>query len=380
MESDERLARLARAGHAAAFEAIVERYRRPLLAYCRRLLPDSRAEDAVQQTFLSAYRALPRAGDVQLRAWLYRIAHNAAVDALRRPGWDDAQLDPRVDGVARPDQVVLRRERFDQVIAAVRNLPPRQRDAIVLRELEGRSHEQIAAELGLTAGAARQLIGRARANVRRAMAALLPPGLIERVLAAPGGSDPRVAELATGGVLATGAAKAGVAALATGVVVVGGMGIPTRSSEQRAAAPPASPTAVQPHPEARAAAAPGARANPERPDREATAVRPASEDTERTRARSPGGDRDDDSGPDEQSGPDDREPRGGDDSGEDRAPPETTDPEAEPDPETEAPEQAELETDEQAPNAEAPDRDQELGEEPQEDLTAAPAGEPTNEK
>src|SRR3954469_5656464 len=80
-QSDERLVDLVRAGSEPAFEAVVARYRSPLLRYCRRMLPDGGAEDAVQQAFVSAYAAMKR-GDAQLdlRPWLYRIAHNTALN------------------------------------------------------------------------------------------------------------------------------------------------------------------------------------------------------------------------------------------------------------------------------------------------------------
>src|SRR5687768_83730 len=81
--SDERLVALARAGDEQAFASIVERYRTPLLRYCRSFLPAAAAEDAVQQTFINAYRALSRPGAASpeaLRPWLYRIAHNAALN------------------------------------------------------------------------------------------------------------------------------------------------------------------------------------------------------------------------------------------------------------------------------------------------------------
>src|SRR6201990_2862542 len=83
-QSDERLVVLARAGHERAFEAIVERYRGGLLRVARRYLPDARAEDALQQAFLAAWSALQRGDDVRdLRAWLYRIVHNTALNQLR---------------------------------------------------------------------------------------------------------------------------------------------------------------------------------------------------------------------------------------------------------------------------------------------------------
>jgi len=81
-QSDARLVELARGGHDRAFEAIVERYRRPLHAYCRRFLPEARAEDAVQQAFLNAWNAVRTGSEVrELRPWLYRITHNAALNA-----------------------------------------------------------------------------------------------------------------------------------------------------------------------------------------------------------------------------------------------------------------------------------------------------------
>src|ERR1700704_4752851 len=102
-QTDERLVDLVRAGHEAAFEAIVARYRRPLLRYCGGILSGGRAEDAVQQTFLKAFDAMRR-GDSQLnlRPWLYRIAHNTALNALRHKSLTDQPLDPRMDGVERP--------------------------------------------------------------------------------------------------------------------------------------------------------------------------------------------------------------------------------------------------------------------------------------
>ena len=80
-QTDDRLVELAAAGHDRAFEAIVERYRRPLLRYLRRLLSDTLAEDVVQATFINAWSSLRTGTEVrELRPWLYRIAHNAAIN------------------------------------------------------------------------------------------------------------------------------------------------------------------------------------------------------------------------------------------------------------------------------------------------------------
>ena len=144
-QSDERLVDLVRAGSEPAFETIVERYRRALMRYVSRLLPPERAEDVVQQSFVSAYEAMHRGGaELNLRPWLYRIAHNTALNALRDRGLRHDELDEahRRRRAARPG--ARAHAGLRDVLVAVQALPDRQRDAIVLRELEGRSYEEIA--------------------------------------------------------------------------------------------------------------------------------------------------------------------------------------------------------------------------------------------
>ncbi len=94
-QSDARLIELAREGHERAFEALVHRYRRQLLAYCRRLSPtEAGAEDVLQQALLQAWVAIGREAEVRdVRAWLYRIVHNVAISHLRRPGGELVELD-----------------------------------------------------------------------------------------------------------------------------------------------------------------------------------------------------------------------------------------------------------------------------------------------
>ena len=174
-QTDERLVDLVRAGNDGAFEAIVARYRRPLLRYCSGLLPEGRAEDAVQQTFLRAYDALRASeGEMNLRPWLYKIAHNQSLNALRDRSLAFEELPESIDGVERPDQAFEKHERLRDTLAAVSALPERQRNAIVLRELEGRSYEEIAIELGVTGGAVRALLNRARGTLRSGATALTP--------------------------------------------------------------------------------------------------------------------------------------------------------------------------------------------------------------
>src|SRR3954467_9241664 len=221
-QTDERLVDLARAGHEPAFEAIVARYRRPLLRYCGRILSDGRAEDAVQQTFVKAYDAMRRGdNELNLRPWLYRIPHNTALNGLRDKSLKHEPLDPQLDGVERPDQAAERRQGVRDLLAAVEALPSRQRDAIVLRELEGRSYEEIAGALGVTGGAVRQLLNRARTTLRAAATAITPVGLLVRVPfdSASDSVSGRVAELVGGAGVA---AKFGTAVLVTGAVAGGG--------------------------------------------------------------------------------------------------------------------------------------------------------------
>lgn len=228
-QSDERLVDLVRAGNEAAFEAIVARHRRPLQRYCARFLSESRAEDAVQQSFLSAYNSLrSSSGDMNLRPWLYRISHNTSLNMLRERGTSYEQLSEEIDGVERPDQAAERSERLREVVSAVSSLPARQRDAILLREMEGRSYEEIAVELGVSGGAVRQLLSRARSTLRAGTSALTPYGLAARVPWSAGSDQTvadRIGDLCTAG--AGGAlAKACATVLVTGAVVGGVAGVP----------------------------------------------------------------------------------------------------------------------------------------------------------
>ena len=230
-QSDERLVDLVRAGYEPAFEAIVERYRRPLVGYAAKIVPGGRAEDVVQHAFVNAYEAIRRGdGELRLRPWLYRIAHNTALNALRDRSLSDRELCEEIDGVERPDQAFERSEGLASMVAAVQALPERQRDAIVLRELEGRSYEEISAALGVGDGAVRQLLNRARNTLRAAASSLVPVGLVTRMpWALPAeGASARVAELCGAGA-ASGAgvvaAKVCATALVTGAVVAGGVAV-----------------------------------------------------------------------------------------------------------------------------------------------------------
>jgi RNA polymerase sigma factor (sigma-70 family) len=245
-QSDERLVDLARSGSEPAFEAIVARYRAPLTRYCRRILPEARAEDAVQQAFVSAFAALRRNdAHIDLRPWLYRITHNTALNALRDRGLRHSELDERIDGVERPDQVLERRQGLRDVIAAIKALPNRQRDAMILRELEGRSYEEIAVELGVTGGAVRQLLNRARTTLRAGVTAVTPLPLMARLWSGEGEpAAARVGELLGAGGAGALATKVAATAIVTGVVAGGIAGGPARHHGADGVADPPAATAA----------------------------------------------------------------------------------------------------------------------------------------
>jgi RNA polymerase sigma factor (sigma-70 family) len=174
-QGDARLTDLARAGSEPAFEAIVARYRRSLVHYCASVVGEGDAEEAVQEALLKAHAALLRGDPVRrLSPWLHVIAHNTALSYLRARASRPQATRADYDWGATVDSSAEHREELGEVLDAVQSLPDRQRDAIVMRELEGRSYHEIAAHLGSSEGAVRQLLHRARRSVRERVAALLP--------------------------------------------------------------------------------------------------------------------------------------------------------------------------------------------------------------
>ncbi len=228
--SDEELVRLARAGNEQAFDAIVHRYRAPLVSYCRRWLDAHRAEEVVQHTLMKAFLCVrDDHRPLILRPWLYRVAHNAALNAVEKKGSDWEELDENYDGVPQPPQVAEQRARFLTVVGEIEALPARQRQALLLNEFEGRCYADIALQLGTSESGVRGLLRRARHQLREAAAALLLPVPVLRELVRSDGV--RAGDLlgtagAAGGVGAAGGfAKVAAGVLAAGTIAGGGTAI-----------------------------------------------------------------------------------------------------------------------------------------------------------
>ncbi|HLI61119.1 MAG TPA: sigma-70 family RNA polymerase sigma factor [Solirubrobacteraceae bacterium] len=151
-----------------ALAILYARHHQALYRYCATLVRDEAdAQDALQATWLRALLALRRGQrDAPLRPWLFRIAHNESVSILRRRvrGRESALMPAGAPRSA--EEGVLARERFAQVLDDLHSLPERARSALVLRELTGLSHEEIAGALGITVPAARQSIYEARRGLQ----------------------------------------------------------------------------------------------------------------------------------------------------------------------------------------------------------------------
>jgi RNA polymerase sigma factor (sigma-70 family) len=170
LRSDDQLIALFRAGSDEAFSAIHERYRQRLFAYVRQMLaagPRADAEDVLQDVFVRAYGSLRRdARHINLRAWLYRVAHNRCIDHLRRPVPPAAEVfelsrTPLQD----PIETAQRRDDLRRLVADVGRLPEQQRSALLMREIDGLAYADIAGVLDVTVPAVKSLLVRARVGL-----------------------------------------------------------------------------------------------------------------------------------------------------------------------------------------------------------------------
>ncbi|MGH2909022.1 MAG: RNA polymerase sigma factor, partial [Solirubrobacteraceae bacterium] len=177
LQSDERLITLLRRGNTSAFEVLVSRYESRLLAFCRHLLGSREdAEDVLQEVMTAAFNAIV-ADDrpINVRPWLYRIARNRSLNHLRRTqaiGVDSMDHHLSENGTSTADKV-HQREEFRMLVGDIQGLPETQRTALVLREMDALSYEQIAVAMETTVSSVKSLLVRARVSLTEAAEARL---------------------------------------------------------------------------------------------------------------------------------------------------------------------------------------------------------------
>lgn len=172
-------------GDAQAFDVFVARHTSDIYALLYRLTQDAEeARDLTQETFLRALKAVKNfRGDADLKTWLYRIAVNEsrnrhrwwtrrrrdATDSLdAETAFSDAPLHERISGDSEnPETETLRRERQNALREALKNLPQNFREAVILRDIEGLSYEEVAAALETNVGTVKSRISRGREELRR---------------------------------------------------------------------------------------------------------------------------------------------------------------------------------------------------------------------
>ncbi len=160
-----------------SFGVLVRRYQRRIYALCVRMLggAGAEAEDATQDVFLTAWRRLPELEqDGAFGAWLYRAATNRCLTVLRRrrptTELDETTAPPAGDGSADPARAAQNTAAMTALTDALPHLPPQQRACWLLREVHGRSYEEIAQLVDATPGAVRGRIARARIELAEVMA------------------------------------------------------------------------------------------------------------------------------------------------------------------------------------------------------------------
>jgi len=185
-DADEQLVARAQAGDTAAFELLVRKYQQKAIQLVSRLVGEADAPDVAQEAFIKAYRALSGfRGQSAFYTWLYRIAINSAknhlVSRARRPAGQDidiaeAELYGHTGQLAdldTPESALLAQEIKDKVTTVISRLPADLRQAIVLRELDGLSYEEIAEVMRCPIGTVRSRIFRARESIDAVVQPLL---------------------------------------------------------------------------------------------------------------------------------------------------------------------------------------------------------------
>ncbi len=172
LKGDEQLIALVRGGNSGAFDIIVDRYQARLLGFCRQMIGSTEdAEDVLQEVFVNAYKAMMADNrEINLRPWLYRIARNRSLNHLRKPKADAHEsmdmVPMTVEGGTA--EKVHNREEFRQLLKDVTKLPETQRAALLLREIDALSYEEIAEAMDTTVPSVKSLLVRARISLAEA--------------------------------------------------------------------------------------------------------------------------------------------------------------------------------------------------------------------
>jgi RNA polymerase sigma factor (sigma-70 family) len=170
---DDKLIALTRAGRDDAYETLVERYRPRLLAFIQHMLRSREdAEDVLQEVYVAALRAM-RTDDrpIHAKPWLYKIARNRGLNHLRRPvdvGVESMDTFESRGAAASALEAVAGRERLREIVADVHDLPESQRTALILREFDALSYNEIAESMDTTVPAVKSLLVRARMGLASA--------------------------------------------------------------------------------------------------------------------------------------------------------------------------------------------------------------------
>lgn len=167
------------AGREDGFEELVRRYQRPIAAYVYRMTGDYEAAlDLTQEVFIKVYNSLARyRPEFKFSTWIYKIAHNSAVDHLRRVGTREQSLVAEFEGVERelpfesrrlsPEQEYAGKERREEIENVVRALPSAYKELILLRHSHDMSYDEIAEVTGLPLGTVKNRLFRAREAMRQ---------------------------------------------------------------------------------------------------------------------------------------------------------------------------------------------------------------------
>ncbi|MCB0858209.1 MAG: sigma-70 family RNA polymerase sigma factor [Solirubrobacterales bacterium] len=170
--SDRALASRIAGGDPAACDELFRRYHQSIYRFCSAMVGPEEAKDVLQIVMTKAMTSMPQDEEIQMKPWLYRVARNECVDQMRKarrttPGLDpDAQ--PDSSGSLDPHRAAVERERLDQLVEDLNELPEKQRASLVMRELSGLSYSEIAGSTGTSETAAKQLVYEARLSLQQA--------------------------------------------------------------------------------------------------------------------------------------------------------------------------------------------------------------------